>query len=132
MKCDNCANQEICVHYKRIQDFLLDKKYGLGSLSPDIVVELVVTKCQYYHRQKGPKKEKHGVIMNLQGKQLALHIISEIEKEKEGKLVPKNEVIKRLQEKGISLQEAEKLITRLIVEGVIFEPKEGYLMKTWR
>jgi DNA replicative helicase MCM subunit Mcm2 (Cdc46/Mcm family) len=126
MKCDNCANQEICVHYKRIQDFLLDKKYGLGSLSPDIV-ELVVTKCQYYRRQKGPKKEKHG-IMNLQGKQLALHIISEIGKKE--KLVPKNEVIKRLQEKGMSLQEAEKLITRLIVEGVIFEPKEGYLMKT--
>jgi DNA replicative helicase MCM subunit Mcm2 (Cdc46/Mcm family) len=109
---------------------MLDDEYGLGSISPDIIVEIAVRECPYYRRQKGPKKEKHGVIMNLQSKRLALHVISEIEKEKEGKLVPKNEVIKRLQEKGMSLQEAEKLITRLIVEGVIFEPKEGYLMKT--
>jgi hypothetical protein len=125
VKCNNCGNQEICIHYKRIQGFLLDRKHGLGSLSPNIVVELVVRKCPYYRRQKEPKKE---IIMNLQGKQLALHVISEIEKKE--KLVPKNEVIKRLQERGMSLQEAEKLITQLIVEGIIFVPKEGYLMKT--
>jgi hypothetical protein len=31
---------------------MYDKKYGLGSLNPAIVVELAVKKCPYYKKQK--------------------------------------------------------------------------------
>jgi hypothetical protein len=30
MKCNGCANREICVHYATIQSFMLDDKHGLS------------------------------------------------------------------------------------------------------
>jgi hypothetical protein len=126
MKCDSCANQEICIHYATIQSFMSDTKYGLASLNPAIIVELVVKECPYYKKQK---KKPEKPLTRLQDKlQFILEQISELEKEHP--LVSKEELLQHLQKKRIPPEEGNRLISLLLREGAIYEPKDGYLKKT--
>jgi hypothetical protein len=129
MKCNSCANQEICVHYATIQRFLFDDKHGLGTLNPNIIVELVVKECPYYKRQRQPKKKQAGIILSPREKlQAVLDVIQHLEKEQG--LAPKGEVIQQLLQRRIKPEEADELIRYLEREGTIYEPKNGYLKKT--
>jgi DNA replicative helicase MCM subunit Mcm2 (Cdc46/Mcm family) len=131
MKCNNCANREICIHFATIQRFTLDDKHGLGSLSPDIVVEIVVKECPYYKRQKQPKKEELTTIMVGATREKLLKVLNVIvQLEKENGYAPKEEVMQQLQKTGIKPEEADKLIQTLLREGTIYVPKDGYLKKT--
>jgi hypothetical protein len=123
MKCDSCANQEICVHYTTIQYFLFDTKHGLGSLNPAIMVELVVKECPYYKKQK---KKPEKPLIHLRDKlQFVLDLMSELEKEHG--LVAKEELLQHLQKRRILPEEANRLIGQLLREGTIYEAREGYL-----
>ncbi len=57
---------------------------------------------------------------------ILLDIIDELEKEI-GKEVPVDEIIRRAEEEG--LREAENLLFRLKKEGIIYEPKAGFIKK---
>jgi DNA replicative helicase MCM subunit Mcm2 (Cdc46/Mcm family) len=132
MKCNSCANREICIHFATIQRFIFDDKHGLGSLNPDIVVEIIVKECPYYKKQKQPKKEEElTTIMVGATREKLLKVLNVIvQLEKENGYAPKEEVIQQLQKIGIKPEEADKLIQTLLREGTIYVPKDGYLKKT--
>jgi hypothetical protein len=129
MKCDSCANREICIHYITIQNFLIDAKHGLGTLSPAIIVELVVKECPYYKKAKNKPGEPGKPLLSLRDKlRFVLDLVLELEKEHG--LVAKEELLQHLQKRRIPTEEALKLIAQLEREGAIYEPKDGYLKKT--
>ncbi len=60
-----------------------------------------------------------------------LETIEQMEMESQQHLVEKNELLKRLEAShGIPIEQGERLISHLLYEGTIFEPKEGYIKKT--
>ena len=46
-----------------------------------------------------------------------------------GKQVPRDEILAVAQDEGIKEEEADELLNRLKREGIIFEPKQGFVQK---
>lgn len=96
--CEKCLNRSICPYYGRIRKLIRED------------IKLEVTVCKYYKEDPEP---------------IVLNTLKEMEQK--AVFVSKADLIKELEAKGIPKDEAEKLIKHLLMEGEIYEPKEGYL-----
>ena len=124
-KCFNCANRDICIHYRTMQR-MYGEMQGLVSLADaGITVELVVKECPYFREAEERRPAGYSL------REMALRVVDAIKEVQKGvSAAPRDEVLKKLAEKGMQSEDAEKIIRALLREGTIYEPRPGYLKIT--
>jgi hypothetical protein len=118
----------------RIEPTLIDKL--IASYKDLLIFKIKEGKITHIQKVKPPPPSPTDMDLLLTGKPKSLRdnlrTVIDTLQELEGKqvYVPKAELIAKLGEKEIPPEEADKLIRHLELEGIIYEPKNGYYRKT--